>query len=127
MKNVLSVALVGMAALCVLPAQARKERRELLEVYTARLSSRDHFSSKGERLRKVAEIIRQDRANFHKYDRRDLEDEGDGYFDSADNRAALERMLERGSCSASARRSIVNGTPLIRVKVYTGYIQVVVL
>lgn len=90
----------------------------LLESYTARLSSQDHFSSAGARLSSAAAIIRQDRANFHKFGRQDSEDEGDQYFASARNRELLEAMLERGSSSRSALNTIVNGTPLVQVSVF---------
>lgn len=91
---------------------------ELIESYQARLSSSDHFNSNGERLTSPAAIIRQDRANFHKFGIRDSEDEGDRFFADQGNRALMERLLERGHTSREARRSIVNGTPLIRVELW---------
>ena len=104
---------LGLAA----PASAQSR---LIESYTARLSSEDHFNSNGERLTSPAAIIRQDRANFHKFGIRDAEDEGDRFFADMANRALMERLLERGRTTGSARRAIVNGTPLIRVDVYDG-------
>lgn len=92
---------------------------DLRESYTARLSAKDHFNSSGERLKTAAAIIRQDRANYHKFDKGDQEDENDTFFSSAENRAVLEKQLERGSNSGGALRTIVNGTPLIKVSVYT--------
>ena len=53
---------------------------ELKETYVARLSAKDHFNSSGGRLDSAAAIIRQDRANFHKFGRRDAEDELDYSF-----------------------------------------------
>ena len=91
---------------------------QLLESYTARLSSQDHFSSSGARLTSAAAVIRQDRANFHKFSRQDSEDEGDQYFASARNREVLEAMLERGSSRRSALNAIVNGTPLVQVSIF---------
>ena len=99
---------------------------QLLEVYTARLGSEDHFNSRGQRLRNAAAIIRQDRANFHKFGVRDREDTSDDFFSSKRNRAVLERMLRRGHASPSTLRRIVNGTPRIRVKVYRNHIDVFV-
>ncbi len=89
------------------------------ETYTARLSARDHFNSSGERLTSAAAIIRQDRANFHKFGKRDAEDEADSFFASAHNRELLEKLLERGSAKKAAILAIINGTPLIRVEVCT--------
>ncbi len=53
---------------------------ELVDSYVARLSAQDHFNSKGVRLESVAAIIRQDRANYHKFNLRDPEDTYDGVF-----------------------------------------------
>jgi hypothetical protein len=95
-----------------------------LETYVARLSAADHFNSNGERLTSIAAIIRQDRANLYVYDKGDPEDEEDSFFADKGNRARLERMLERGSVTPSARRAILDGTPMIRVEVHSDFIDV---
>lgn len=97
---------------------------ELLDMYVARLSANDHFNSKGKRLRSVAAIIRQDRANYHKFGIRDSEDTGDDFFSSKSNRAILEKMLNRGYVSKEAKKTILNDTPLIFVQIFDGYIKV---
>ena len=63
-------------------------------------------------------IIRQDRANYHKFGRRDVEDQGDSFFQKAENRETLQKLLQRGYSSPSVYQAIVNGQPLIRVSVY---------
>lgn len=90
---------------------------DVIESYVARLSEDDHYNSNGQRLTSAAAIIRQDRANYHRFGNRDGEDEGDAFFNSQENRALMERLLERGRMPASLRNQIVNGTPLIRVEV----------
>jgi DnaJ-domain-containing protein 1 len=90
----------------------------LVESYTAQLSDQDHFSSRGERLRNAAAIIRQDRANFHKFGQRDPADQSDAFFGSSQNRDALERMLNAGTSNPAALRAIVNGTPIVRVSIH---------
>ncbi len=90
----------------------------LIESYVAFLSEADHFNSNGQRLQSAAAIIRQDRANFHRFGRGDPQDQADSFFASAANREALERMLERGRATPGAISRIVNGTPLIRVDIY---------
>ena len=92
---------------------------ELEDEYIARLGDADHYSSSDEKLESVAEIIRQDRANFHKFKIRDEEDESDSFFKSADNRAAMEKLLSRVNFSKSDTRIIFNYTPTIRVRLYT--------
>lgn len=95
--------------------------------YTARLSSRDHFNSNGQRLLTVAAIIRQDRANLHRFGRHDPEDQWDGFFSNQGNRAALERLIARGRISRAVSNAIINGEPLIHVDVYQGYVVVTLL
>jgi hypothetical protein len=90
---------------------------EASESYVARLGIKDHFNSKGERLSSVAAIIRQDRANFHDLNVRDSEDESDSLFGNKTNREHLEGMLNRGFVESSAKEDILNGTPLILVKI----------
>jgi hypothetical protein len=90
----------------------------LIERYVARLGPEDHFNSSGERLSSPALIVRQDRANYHKYGVRDPEDESDSFFQNAGNRELLQEFLDRGRTTPSAYRMIVNGQPLIRVSIY---------
>lgn len=94
--------------------------QELIESYLAHLGAADHFNSKGQRLSSPGLIIRQDRANFHKFSRRDAGDEADHYFEDASNRELLQHMLQRGRTTREAFHAIVNGQPLIRVIVYRG-------
>ncbi|MGQ0595616.1 MAG: hypothetical protein ACT4QB_24170 [Gammaproteobacteria bacterium] len=92
--------------------------QELIESYLAHLGAADHFNSKGQRLTAPALIIRQDRANFHKFVRRDPGDEADQYFADASNRELLQQMLQRGRTTREAFHAIVNSQPMIRVNVY---------
>lgn len=108
---------VAFAALfSLLPSSA--DAAELIEQYIAVLSAKDHFNSKGKRLTSAAAIIRQDRANYHKFGLRDQGDAGDSFFADAENRATLEKMLERGTSTRSAINSVVNGTPVILVQIF---------
>ncbi len=107
---ILSFLLVSMATSSVLACDVR-------ESYIARLGAADHFNSSGVRLRSAAAIIRQDRANFHQFGKRDPEDDDDRFFASTENRALLERMLATGDSSPSVLADIINGTPLILVRV----------
>ena len=94
--------------------------QRLLESYVARLSERDHFNSNGQRLTTAAAIIRQDRANYHRFGIRDAEDEDDKFFADEGNRAILERLLEHGRAESGVISGIVNGNPLVRVEVSQG-------
>jgi hypothetical protein len=84
--------LIGVTAIITTPSRAQ----ELIESYVAFLSETDHFNSNGQRLTSAAAIIRQDRANFHRFGIRDPQDEDDSFFADSGNRETLERMLETG-------------------------------
>jgi hypothetical protein len=111
---------VGSAALAAaLSAWATMaSAQHLIGSYEARLSARDHFNSRGERLNSAAAIIRQDRANFHEFGVTDDEDWADEFFHDKRNRDLLERHLANGHAEPRVLRAIVNGTPLIRVDIY---------
>jgi len=73
-------------------------------------------------------MVRQDRANWHKFHRRDSDDQGDPWFRTDSSRADLQRMLERdGAMGSATRRAIVNGEPLIEVDVYPDSVRVSIL
>ena len=101
---------------------------DMLGSYVARISDRDHHASDGFQLDSAAQMVRQDRANWHKFRRRDADDQGDDWFRSNDDRANLQRMLQRGGAmSSSTKRAIVNGEPLIQVDVYENSVRVSIL
>jgi hypothetical protein len=112
--------LLSILTLLLFVGLAAARADEVLETYRARLSARDHFNAKGERLTSPAEIIRQDRANVHRFGIVDPEDESDHFFASARNREILEKLLEGGRTNAAAYRAVVNGTPLVVVTVMRG-------
>jgi hypothetical protein len=107
---------IATAACTPIAAQAQ----QLIGSYVALLSEADHFNSSRQRLTSAAAIIRQDRANFHRFGIKDPEDEDDAFFADEGNRAALEQMLERGRADPGVISRIVNGTVLIRVDIYRG-------
>jgi len=116
------------AGLLVAGFAATAHADDFLGSYVARISDEDHFASDGYRLDSAAQMVRQDRANYHKFHRRDRDDERDSWFRSNDDRARLERMLQRpGAMSGSTKNAIVRGEPLIQVDVYTRSVRVTVL
>ncbi len=92
--------------------------------YYAKISKRDHYGKSGQKLKGVGIILQQDRANYHKYHKRDREDTGDNRFDTRGNRNKIKRMLARGSTSQKTLDAIRYGTPLVKVKIYPEYIDV---
>lgn len=115
--------IVAAALTAVGPASAGAQP---LEVYVAFIGPNDHFNSRGVRLTEPWQIIRQDRANYHRFGIRDPGDEWDGYFASAANRDRMERMILNGYIDPVARNQIVNGNAWIRVEIYPDSVRVTV-
>jgi S1-C subfamily serine protease len=115
MRNAIALAVVLFGSIFMSPMA---HAQQLLERYEALLSEQDHFNSGGQRLSTAAGIIRQDRANFHRFGKRDQEDQTDKFFSDSDNRATLESLLSRGQADPGVISRIVNGTPLVRVEVW---------
>ncbi len=109
--------------ICSAPAFAQGP---MLEQYDAFLGSEDHFNSRGARLTEPWQIIRQDRANFHRFGMRDTGDQGDAFFASAANRARMEQLIRNGRIDAGAATRIINGNVWIRVEIYENAVNVVV-
>lgn len=112
----------GVAALMALgmasPAVAQSSitgGMQVIETYYAYLSEYDHYNSNGARLTEPWQIIRQDRANFHRFGIRDDGDDWDSFFASATNRARMESMLAHGHISPHAAWTVVNSDAFIRV------------
>lgn len=112
MKTVYVAALL--AALHVTPAFAD----ELIGSYSAYIGEDDLYNSNGERLTKPWQILRQDRANFHKYGISQRGDEDDDFFASAENRANMEYMVQHGKIARSAAKALVRGDVMVTVEIY---------
>jgi hypothetical protein len=124
------IAKAGAAALlaAALPGAAPASADQYLGSYVARISDRDHHASDGYELGSAAQMVRQDRAYWHKFGSGDPDDEGDRWFATNAQRERLQAMLERqGAMSQSTRRAIVNGEPLVQVDVYRNSVRVSIL
>ena len=92
---------------------------DYLGSYVARISRADKFASDGYPLDNAAQVVRQDRANVHRFGRADPEDQFDPWFNSNGARARLQNMLQRrGAIGPRVRQAIMRGYPLIVVDVY---------
>lgn len=93
---------------------------EMIASYVAFIGQDDLYNSKGARLREPWQILRQDRANYHRFGVSQPGDEWDPIFKDMNNRAIMENMVRRGSIEASAGRNIVKGGVMVQVDVYDG-------
>ena len=116
---------LGAALATVLLSAMPASAQTALGSYVARLSDNDHYASDGYKLDTAAQVVRQDRANWHRFGRGDPEDEDDPWFTSNSKRAEFEKLLNKsGAISQSARRAIMGGEPLVRVTVYRNSVKV---
>lgn len=120
---VLFAAFAILFAMLIQPAPAA----EKLAQYQARLSASDHLNSKGKALSTPAQVIRQDRANYHRFNKRDFEDQSEDLFANAKNRAWLEMAVAASSLSSAEQTAIMAGTPTVEVTVFETSVQVRVL
>lgn len=118
-----ALAALAFSPMTIVPAKAQGA---LLDQYVAFIGPADHFNSRGQRLTQPWQILRQDRANYHRFGIRDAGDQYDGYFGSAENRARMERMIRNGYINANAARRIVNGNVWVRVEIYRNAVNVTV-
>jgi hypothetical protein len=104
---------VALSGLATAPAGAQ----ELIAAYVAEIGRDDLYNSRGERLTQPWQVLRQDRANFHRFGIRQPGDEWDPLFGDAENRAAMERMVMRGRMDPAAARAILQGDAMVRVEI----------
>lgn len=98
-----------------------------IDSYYARLSKQDHYNSAGNLLTKIEGIIQQDRANVYVFERGDHEDNQDFFFVNKDNRALIGTLIANSTIDKNTATRIINGTPLVFVKIYKAYLNISVV
>jgi len=85
--------------------------------YGANLSARDRVNSEGVTLTTVPAILQQDRANYYKFNKRDPQDQSDGFFTTVGKRQLFQNATIR--IDPSLKKKILNGSVgLVSVWVY---------
>lgn len=90
---------------------------DLIGSYYAYIGSDDLYNSRGARLTTPWQVLRQDRANFHRYGITQPGDEWDPFFGDMENRGIMERMVRNGSISIAAARDIMRGGAMVYVEI----------
>lgn len=93
---------------------------ELVESYGAYIGQDDLYNSSDERLTQPWQVIRQDRANVHRFGVSQPGDDLDNFFASARNRELAERMIRSGRIERSAARRLLEGDVQIYVEIWRG-------
>lgn len=95
--------------------------------YRARLGAQDHVNSSGMPLKKVIDVLRQDRANVHRGSHRDKEDDVDVFFTTPENREGMSQQPLKVVGGSKAEAAILNGTPVVEVQVSNDGLQVEII
>ncbi|MBY4894640.1 hypothetical protein KUL25_17920 [Rhodobacteraceae bacterium N5(2021)] len=86
--------------------------------YVAFIGEADLHNSNGARLSAPWQVLRQDRANYHRFGIRQAGDEWDPLFADADDRALIETYVREGYISAQAAADIMRGGATVVVRAY---------
>ncbi|WP_202388624.1 hypothetical protein [Pontixanthobacter aquaemixtae] len=86
--------------------------------YRAFIGRDDLYNSSGKRLDQPWQILRQDRANFHRFGVSQRGDTSDEFFASGRNREIMERLVRSGSISPVAKNRLVRGGAVVFVEIY---------
>jgi hypothetical protein len=95
-----------------------------IDSYCTQISDHDKVASDGYPLSDAGSILRQDRANFHRFGTPDADDYADATFDSAKAREQIPAMLDGGEIEFGLDREIVNGYPYVCVDIYPKFLAV---
>lgn len=110
-RGLLAALTIGMVAQPVLA-------QEVIGSYAAYIGEDDLYNSEGTRLSEPWQVLRQDRANFHRFGLAQDGDEWDPFFEDADNREAMENMITRGYVDPDAERMLLSGGAMVYVNIY---------
>ena len=120
--------IVSGGLIAALAATGAASADQPLGSYVARISPQDHHASDGYALDTAPQMVRQDRANWHKFGSGDPQDQDDPWFTSTSARARLERMAGApGAMNGATRNAIANGTPVIQVDVYRNSVRITIV
>jgi hypothetical protein len=109
-----AVVAVALSGLVAAPAAAQ----QFLGQYSAYIGTQDLYSSNGQRLTQHWQILRQDRANVHRFGISQPGDDWDPWFGDINARGAMEQLIMQGSADPVARQNIIAGGARVVVQVY---------
>jgi hypothetical protein len=99
----------ALACALVLGTPAKAQQWEYL--YSALLGPADFSNSRGVRLGDLCAVVQQDRANFHRFGRRDQMDSADAYFGSTEARSRIPGMCRLADGYEYIRQDVLRGVP----------------
>ena len=105
--------------------QTMKDRgkSKFIVQYSAKVAKADHYRN-GKRLKTVADIIAQERYNYHIKKIRQKGDEYEPYFKQKKNRKRIKNLIKNSKIDSKTKKAVIYGNPVIGVKVYTDYLEI---
>ena len=94
-----------------------------LDHYYAVLSAADHRNSKGKALKSAASVLRQDRANLHRFDKGDKRDKKDDLYADGERRVFLEKAA-RECLPKDVSKAILTRKAEVWVTTYPTWVDV---
>ncbi len=94
------------------------QAQQLIGSYNAFIGTQDLHNSNGVRLSSPAQVLRQDRANYHRFGISQYGDQWDPYFGDSNARARLEQLLNSSNLAPHVHNSIMQGNLHVIVNVY---------
>lgn len=98
--------------------------------YTAYISDQNKYNSSGKsvvtglNINSVGQILRQNRADVHRFGVGTFGDTKDCYFNNINNRSRIPVMIKNGVISQNTIRQIITGNPLLQVDIYSTHLEV---
>ena len=121
MRIITCLASLAAALALATPALAQGQP---IDSYCAQISDHDKYASDGFHLTDAGSILRQDRANWHRFGTPDADDYGDNTFDTVAARERIPSMFDNGNIERGLARQIVRGYPYICVDIYRNSLTV---
>lgn len=108
-------ALAAVAAVSLVGAAAAQN---VIGSYSAYIGWDDLHNSNGARLTAPWQVVRQDRANYHRFGISQPGDQWDPFFGDYNNRAAMEQMIMNGAIDPAAAQILMQGGATVFVQIY---------
>ncbi len=94
--------------------------QQFMGSYFTSIGPQDHFNSSGTRLSEPCAMIQQDRANFHRFNKRDADDQSDPFFGDSAARAVIGQSCRLQHSSQAYLVDVLRrgGSAYLHVQVY---------
>ena len=101
-----------------LPSAAQNLADETIAFYEAYIGTQDLYNSRGVRLSTAQQVLRQDRANVHKFGIWQPGDQLDPIFNTVANREVMAKVMARNGLDPEVARQILRGNVMVYVEVW---------